>query len=77
MNRWCKIGCTLDILRQRGEVLITLPEKEELIFTIETDDPYGVEAYWHRRFNRLRAQREWFGLKPADVKALKKWKKIF
>ncbi len=76
MDKWFKIGKTNDILRRTGEIRITLPERETLIHTIETVDPSGVEAYWHRRFDTRRRNGEWFLLSNSDVKEFKKWRKI-
>ena len=76
MDKWHKIGATKDILRRTGELRITLPSSESLVHTIETDDPFGVEKYWHNRFKDRRARGEWFLLTPADVKAFRKWRRI-
>ena len=77
MQKWYKIGFTKDILRRRGEIRLVLPEKETLVHTIETDDPSGVEQYWHRRFSDRRTQGEWFQLSSADVAAFRKWRRIY
>lgn len=77
MGKWHKIGATTDILRRTREIRITLPEKEELIHTIMTDDPFGVERYWHNRFSNRRTTGEWFVLSSTDVRAFKKWRRIF
>lgn len=71
-----KIGKTLNPLRREGELKIQLPEKITPIHYIVTDDPSGIEAYWHKRFKDKRKEGEWFGLSKKDVNAFKKWKKI-
>ncbi len=72
-----KIGRTNNPLRREGELGIQLPEKCEPIHYIKTDDPAGVEAYWHTRFANKRKQGEWFALMPQDLRAFKRWRRIF
>jgi len=75
-GRYYKIGKTTDTVRRGKEIRIQLPERTDLIHAIKTDDPSGVEAYWHRRFESKRMQGEWFNLNSFDVKAFKRWKRI-
>ncbi len=71
-----KIGRTHNRLRREGEIRLQLPEQLEPVHYIETDDPVGVEAYWHARFASKRKEGEWFALSRDDVAAFKKWKRI-
>lgn len=75
-RREYKIGHTNNLLRREGEIGIELPEKIEPIHVIETDDPTGVEAYWHRRFADKRLKNEWFALTADDVRTFKRWRRI-
>jgi hypothetical protein len=71
-----KIGKTFNRLRREGEIRLQLPEKLNPIHYIETDDPAGVEVYWHTRFAAKRKEGEWFALSRDDVVAFKRWKRI-
>jgi hypothetical protein len=72
-----KIGRTVNPVRREGEVRLELPERLAPIHYVQTDDPAGIEAYWHRRFADKRKQGEWFALSVEDVRAFKRWKRIF
>lgn len=72
MGEFHKIGKSNDVGRRSYELGIQLPEKHDVVHVIETDDPSGIEAYWHRRLASQRANGEWFRLAPADVAAFKR-----
>lgn len=69
MAEFYKIGKSNDPGRRQYELGLQLPEKHDVIHIIETDDPSGIEAYWHRRFAGQRTNGEWFRLSPEDVAA--------
>ncbi len=70
-GRFHKIGHSNDAARRAYELRLQLPEKATIVHEIETDDPIGIEAYWHRRFADRRANGEWFSLSAHDVAAFK------
>lgn len=69
-----KIGKANIVERRARQIAPTLPEDLELVHYIRTDDAYGIEAYWHRRFDKKRRNGEWFALEASDVKAFKRRK---
>jgi hypothetical protein len=72
MGEFHKVGKTNDIGRRSYELSVQLPEPHDVVHVIETDDPSGIEAYWHRRFASQRANGEWFRLAPGDVAAFRR-----
>jgi Meiotically up-regulated gene 113 len=72
-----KIGRTNLVDRRLSELGATASVEQRLIHEIKTDDPSGVEAYWHQRFRVKRMRGEWFKLNAADVSAFKRWRRIF
>lgn len=71
-GRHHKIGRSNDVGRRSYEVALQLPEKAVLVHSFETDDPVGIERYWHERFADRRRNGEWFELTPKDVAAFKR-----
>jgi Meiotically up-regulated gene 113 len=73
-GRYYKIGRSNAAGRREYELAIQLPEKLKTVHSIRTDDPPGIERYWHRRFEAKRKNGEWFDLDPLDVKAFRRRK---
>jgi hypothetical protein len=75
-GRFYKIGRSNAAGRRQRELDIQLPEKASSIHVIKTDDPIGIEAYWHNRFAEKRVRRgaEWFNLDSAEVSAFRRRK---
>lgn len=67
-----KLGRTNAVGRRLRELAIQLPQKPDTLHVIETDDPEGIEQYWHRRFAEKRQGGEWFALSAEDLRAFKK-----
>lgn len=75
-GRHYKIGHTNSTGSRQRQLAIKIPIPPTTIHSIETDDPLGVEAYWHKRFEAKRGEGEWFDLSSEDVRAFKRWKRI-
>ena len=57
-----KVGRSNDVARRRREVALLLPQDLEEVHRIDTDDPEGIERYWHERFKARHVRGEWFRL---------------
>jgi hypothetical protein len=73
-GKFYKIGRTNAVGRRERELAIQLPEKCSVVHSIKTDDPAGIEDYWHRRFESRRMNGEWFQLSAEDVAAFRRRK---
>lgn len=72
-----KIGHSKDPGRRREDISTMASEPFQTIHEIKTDDMEGVERYWHNRFKSKWIRGEWYKLNLSDVKAFKRWKRIF
>jgi hypothetical protein len=75
-----KIGSTRAPYRRVSEIANQSATGAELLHLISTDDPEGIENYWHRRFEEKRIMGlnkqsgEWFNLSADEVKAFRRRK---
>jgi hypothetical protein len=75
-----KIGSTRAPYRRVAEIANQSASGAELLHLIATDDPEGIEKYWHRRFDDKRIKGlnkqsgEWFALSSDDIRAFKRRK---
>ena len=72
-----KIGHTNLVDRRVTQLGVKAAVAPTLVHEIKTDDPRGLEVYWHRRFRAKSMRGEWFKLEPDDVRAFKRWKRIY
>lgn len=68
-GRYYKIGRSNSSGRRLYEIALQMPEPAQLVHEIKTDDPVGIEAYWHARFAEFRMNGEWFALGPSEIAA--------
>lgn len=73
-GRHFKLGRSNSVGRREYELKLQLPERPVKVHEIRTDDPLGIETYWHNRFASKRRGGEWFDLTIADVRAFKRRK---
>lgn len=73
-GRFYKVGRSNAAGRREYEIAIQLPEKLRTVHAIRTDDPAGIEEYWHKRFAAKRKNGEWFDLDAKDIAAFRRRK---
>jgi hypothetical protein len=73
-GQFYKIGKSKSPDRRRNEIALLLPHDTNTIHVIATDDPDGIEQYWHQRFKDKHHRGEFFRLNNADVQAFKRRK---
>ncbi|SRR5216684_8170554 len=73
-GRSYKIGRSNAAGRREYELAIQLPEKLRTLHMIRTDDPAGIEEYWHKRFAAKRKNGEWFDLDSKDIATFRRHK---
>lgn len=73
-GKFYKIGRSNSSGRREYELSIQLPHKLTKVHEIKTDDPIGIEAYWHKRFELKHKNGEWFDLNLEDIQAFKRRK---
>lgn len=73
-GKYYKIGRSDYPEMREYQIGIKLPEKIKIIHKIKTDDPVGIEKYWHERFKDKRKDGEWFDLTSSEITAFKRRK---
>jgi|WetSurSiteA1Bulk_404760.scaffolds.fasta_scaffold17192_2 hypothetical protein len=78
-RKFYKVGRSKDIERRAKQIGRHLPEPLIEIHSFKTDDPSGLEAYWKNRFKPklVKGTDEWFRLDSQDIKAFKRWTKLY
>ncbi len=76
-----KVGRSNDVHQRNGQIDRQTPEPITVWHSFKTDDPSGIEAYWHNRFKKAgkeynqrtkHLRGEWFRLDADDLRALKR-----
>jgi hypothetical protein len=75
-GRKYKIGKSEDPPRRHSQISGMVPQELSIVHVIETDDPIGIEKYWHQRFDEklVTNKKEIFQLEPGDIAAFKRRK---
>lgn len=63
-----KIGKAENVEVRYKELVGLVPQELVILHRIKTDDSYGVETYWHKRFRKKWVKGEWYRLEREEVK---------
>lgn len=76
-GKYYKIGFAANVKGRESQLNRPVPDSvpHATIHAFKTDDPRGIEAYWHQRFAEKRREGEYFELTLKDVAAFKRRKK--
>lgn len=66
-----KIGFSSNPSSRINGVVSPNGERKELLFTIDNDNPRGLESFLHRVFNHKHFSGEWFILSDIDIEWIK------
>ena len=68
-----KIGVAENVPRRHAQIRMMAPQDLRIVHSIPSDDPYGIEQYWHTRFAEkiVEGKKELFHLSAVDVAAFK------
>jgi hypothetical protein len=75
-GKYYKIGHTNALGRRKYEIGLQVPGEIRLVHEFNTDDPSGIERYWHERFRDKRVKGEFFQLTQQDITAFKRRKRF-
>ncbi len=69
-----KIGKTESLEKRFAGLSAQVSHELLQVHAMATDDPSGIEAYWHNRFKAARKHGEWFELNADEIAAFKRRK---
>lgn len=75
-GKYYKIGFAANVRGRESQLNRPVPDSvpHATVHSFKTDDPRGIEAYWHQRFAEKRREGEYFELTPKDIAAFKRRK---
>jgi hypothetical protein len=73
-GKYYKIGRSVSAEKRAYEIQLQLPQELKLVHKIKTDDPVGIETYWHQRFADRRMRGEWFDLSREHIQTFRRRK---